>query len=212
MITQNPITGRSRKKLAGVYARTLWGKNVIQSCPTHSSTPPSPALRASRSAFGKIMHMANMLPQQILTSIFYEAPVGRSRRHLLASQLFSGVIRSEADISFDLSSISAIGTNAVVCNQGLLTTLTDSTLHLTISDLSTTEAAITTEKPLLLVVSYERELCYPLLDLTTIEENNLIVSNLPSTIFNFPVMIYPLWLVNVNTSRNPVYAYGAFNI
>lgn len=211
MITQNPITGRSRNKLAGVYARTLWGKNVLQSCPTPSHTPPSPALQASRNAFGRIMRMANMIPPQLMNSIFYSAPVGRSRRHTLASQLFTGVSRNGSEITFNLDNITAIGSNTVSCNAGVLVTITDSTLQLYIPDLSATTSAITNEVPLLLAVSYEREVCYPMIDLTSIEEEYLVVQNIPSTIFNVPLMIYPLWTVNVGTLRTPVYAYGSYS-
>lgn len=211
MITQNPITGRSRKKLGEVYARTLWGKNILQSCPTPSRTPPSAALRASRDAFGRVMHMANMIPQQLMNSLFYSAPVGRSRRHAIASQLFTGISRNGSEISYNLNNITALGSNTVSCKAGVLVTLSESSLQLYIPDLSATDSAITTEKPLLLAVSYEKELCYPMLDLTSIDENYLIVENIPSTIFDVPLMIYPLWLVNVGTLRTPVYAYGSFS-
>ena len=210
MITQNPIVGRSRKKLAGVYARTLWGKNIIQSCPTPSSTPPTQALQDSRSAFGLIMQMANMIPTPLLYNLYYAAPVGRSRRHVLSSQLFNGVQRSNKIITYDFAGIKRIGTNPIVTNQGLLYTASHKNFEIPIDTFPAINAADTSRVPCVLAISYDLGLCVSWFGYTSIEGDDLIFRNISDTFMDSEVLLLALWQVNIGTIQNPIWVFGSF--
>lgn len=210
MITQNPIVGRSRKKLAGVYARTLWGKNLIQSLPAPSKIPPTKALKDSRAAFGLIMQMANMVPKSLLFFLYYTAPVGRSRRHVLASQLFSGVNRDNFVVSFSLTSINQLGSNPVATTDGLLFTIPSKSFSIPISDFSKTDIADISKIPCVLAISYDLGLCVPLMDYTTISGDNLVFDNISNTFLGAEVLLLPLWQINVGSTTHPIWVYGSF--
>ena len=210
MITQNPITGRSRKKLAGVYARTLWGKNVIQSCPGKSNVPPSVALKDSRAAFARVMSMANQVNASLLSTIFYTAPVGRSRRHVLSSQLFEGVIRDNGEIRFNLEEITQLGTNRVTTNIGLIYTVPAKSFTLPKSSFPATEYADTTRVPCIFAISYELGICATWIDYTTIDGDNLSFSNISDTFIGQRVLLVGLWPTNIGTAQNPIWVYGGF--
>ena len=210
MITQNPITGRSRKKLAGVYARTLWGQNVIQSCPTHSTIPPTQALSDSRAAFKRIQLMANQVPSSLLNNIYYTAPVGRSRRHVLSSQLFAGVLRDNLAISFSVEALTQLGTNPVTTQSGTLYTVLDTSFTLPVSRFNATQLADTSRVPCVFAISYDLQLCVPLLSYTTLEDNMLAFTNLSETFLGQQMFLLALWQTNIGTSANPVWVYGRF--
>lgn len=210
MITQNPIVGRSRKKLAGVYARTLWGKNVIQSVPVKSSVPPTRALKDSRNAFGHIMQMANMVPKSILYNIYYNAPVGRSRRHVLSSQLFTGVQRANMEITYNLSALSMLGSNPVSTTSGLLFTVQAKNFQLAKDLFSTTPIADTSRVPCVFAISYELGVCVPLLDYTAISNDELQFTNVSDTFLGHEVLLLPLWQINLGTAQNQIWVFGSF--
>lgn len=210
MITQNPITGRSRKKLAGVYARTLWGKNIIQSCPCPTNVPPTKALSDSRSAFGRIMQMANMVEASLLSNIYYVAPVGRSRRHVLSSQLFEGVRRDNQQISFDFNYLTKLGTNQVSSLSGLVYTIPNHSFTIPIASFSVTQIADTTKVPCVFAISYELALCVPLIDYTQIVGDDLSFNNISSTFIGKSVLLLPLWQINIGSEANPVWIFGRF--
>lgn len=210
MITQNPIIGRARKKLSGVYARTLFGKNVIQSCPTHTNIPATKALQDSRFAFGVVSRMANAVPSFLLPSLYYTAPVGRSRRHVLASQLFTGVQRVQHVVDFNLSALSELGTNPIVTTEGLLHTVTATAFSIPVANFNVTQLADTSRVPCIMAVSYALRLCVPLLDYTELDGNALFFSNLSETFLNQSVLLLPLWQTNVGTQQNPIWVYGSF--
>lgn len=210
MITQNPIIGRARKKLSGVYARTLFGKNVIQSCPTHSNIPATKALQDSRVAFAAVTRMANGVPSFLLPSLYYTAPVGRSRRHVLASQIFTGVQRVQHVVDFNLSALSELGTNPIVTTEGLLHTVTATAFSIPIANFNATQLADTSRVPCIMAVSYALCLCVPLLDYTELDGNTLVFSNLSETFLNQAVLLLPLWQTNVGTQQNPIWVYGSF--
>lgn len=212
MITQNPITGRSRKKLAGVYARTLWGKNIIQSCPGPSKVPPSPALKSSREVFGLVMSMANQVPASLLTKIYYTAPIGRSRRHVLSSQLFAGVVRNENEITYNLEAITQLGTNPISTTAGLIYTITAKSFVLPKSSFPATNVADTSRTPCVFAISYELGLCVDLLSYTMVDGDDLKFSNISDTFINKSVLLLCLWQVNIGTVQTPVWEYGRFQL
>lgn len=210
MITQNPIIGRSRKKLSGVYCRTLWGNNVIQSCPKPSTTPPSIALQASRAAFKHVIGMANQLSQSSLNELYYMAPVGRSRRHVLTSQLMQAVVRGQGSVSYNAGLVAQIGTNLAALRQPIIMTPTNTIIEIAVSDLVMTQVAETTLQPFVLALSYEMGIAYNLSPLSILSQGMLEIQPIPSTWIGHELYIYPLFPVNVGTSANPIYAPGRF--
>lgn len=210
MITQNPIVGRSRKKLSGVYARTLWGQNVIQSCPTPTRRKPTKALKDSRAAFARVMNMANMLSQSWLNQLYYVAPVGRSRRHVLSSQLFTGVVRNDFNISYDLLSIERLGLNAICSTSAKLYTAPTKSFSILASEFQPTQIADTTRKPLVIAISYELSICASLWDCVTVNGNTLDFDNISSSFVGREALYICLWMINVGTSQNPVWVPGSY--
>ena len=210
MITQNPITGRSRKKLAGVYARTLWGQNIIQSNPTPSTTPPTQALKDSRAAFAHITQMANMVESSLLPYIMYTAPVGRSRRHVLTSQLYTGVQRIDKVVSYNLAALTQLGTNQVSTSSGYLFTIQSKSFQLAKSLFPAATIADTSRVPCVFAISYELGLCVPLLDYTSLDGDNLVFNNISDSFIGHEVLLLCLWQVNIRTNANPIWVYGRY--
>ena len=212
MITQNPITGRSRRKLAGVYARTLWGMNIIQSCPGPSKVPPSAALKSSRATFGHVMMMANQVPASLLTQIYYTAPVGRSRRQLLSKQLFAGVLRSDGEITYSLEAITQLGTNPVSTNMGLITTIPAKSFTLPKSSFPATNVADTSKPPCVFAISYDLGICVDWQSYTELDGDDLVFSNISDTFIGQHVLLLCLWQVNIGTTQTPVWQFGRFQL
>lgn len=210
MITQNPIIGRSRNKLAGVYARTLYGKNVLQSCPTPTKKPPTPALQASRAAFGKISHMANLLPASLLLSLFYAAPAGCSRRQFLCSQLSKAVQRDGDAVSYSPTSILQLGSNPYVCQNYLTVHVESSTLQIDVADLDATSYAITTDLPTILALNFALDYFYDWTGYAAMSEGIITLQNLSSTVIGQDVSIFPLWKTNIGTTNTPIIVPGAY--
>ena len=212
MITQNPITGRSHNKLAGVYARTLWGKNIIQSCPSPSKVAPTRALKDSRAAFACVTAMANMVPASLLMNIFYSPPVGRARRASLSSQLFAGVQRENGQISFNSEAITQLGSNPVSCTTSALFTVQTKNFQLPKSLFSSTTIADTSRVPLVFAISYDLHLCVPLLSYTEINSDNLVFSNISDTFIGYSICFICLWPINIGTTQTPIWVYGRFEL
>lgn len=210
MITQNPIVGRSRNKLAGVYARTYCGKNIIQSLPKPTTVPPTKALRDNRAAFATIREMAAAFPSSLLPQIYYSAPVGKTRRSLLMSQLFQGVIRNNKEITFNVDEIHEIGSNPVVTNSNISFTVPGKDFTIPLSDFNATEVADTSRVPLIIALHYPLRICQSWLPYTKIEGNNLVFSNISDTLVNEVVFLICLWQTNIGSSQIPVWTFGKF--
>ena len=210
MITQNPIVGRSRKKLAGVYARTLWGKNIIQSLPCASKVPASPALRSSRDAFGIVVRMSHMVPAELLPQIYYTAPTGRSRRAVLTSQLMQGVIRNSTGIVLNETGITQLGTNPISSIHPFRWNAPSANFRLPISSFGATEIADTSRIPLILAISFDLKLCDSWLYCTSIDGNDLVFNNISDTFIDKFVWLFCLWQVNIGTSTTPIWVYGSY--
>lgn len=210
MITQNPVTGRSKRKLSGVYARTLWGLNIIQSCPKPSTVPPSPALKASRAAFGFVASMANQLQQGLLNQLYYAAPQGKSRRALLSSQLMKAIVRDGGSVSYHPERVTQLGTNITALTEPYIVTPAALTIEINLSDLALTQSALTTNIPLTIALSYGLHVIYNLQPLTTLTEGILTIGPIPSNWLGQELYLYPLFEVNMGTTNNPIYTAGRF--
>ena len=210
MITQNPIVGRSRKKLAGVYARTYCGKNIIQSLPKPTTIPPTQALRDSRAAFAVVRQMSAMFPASLLPQIYYNAPVGKTRRSVFMSQLFQGVVRDNMQISFNELAIQEIGSNPVVTSSMIPITVPGKDFSLPLYTFLATEVADTTRVPLIIALHYPLKICQSWLSYTQIDGNNLVFRNISDTLVNEVVFLICLWQTNIGSSQIPVWTFGRF--
>lgn len=210
MITQNPIIGKARKKLAGIYSRTQYGKNIIQTCPPPTKSKQTKGQQAICSAFGKISKLSNQISASLLNSIFYQAPNGHSRRAEWNQQLSAGLQKRDEEWIFDPSLISQLGSNPIVSENALVLTPTQNQLQININQLSHVNSAILEEKPCLILICAATNQCISLLDNTTLEDQTLNIANLSPTYQQQVCYIFPLWRVNVGTTKNPIIAYGRF--
>lgn len=210
MITQNPIIGKARKKLGGIYARTLYGKNVLQACPPPNKCRETQAEKELRASFGIISRLANQLSPSLLNYIFYAAPSGRNRRQEWTKEIAKGRIKVDGQWNFDPGQITRLGTNPKVSEQPLVITVTGKRVEIPFSSFSSFGNAILTEPPCIILIDVEDVICISLLDYTTIEDDKIILQNLSSTLLQKECWLFPLWKVNVGTVANPIYAYGSF--
>ena len=210
MITQNPIIGRARKKLAGVYARTFYGKNILQSCPPSTKGKQTTSQVAACSAFGALSLMANQISASLLNMIYYAAPSGRSRRAQWTKDLSSGMVKTNGVWTFDPSLIQTLGYNSKVSETAFIFTPASTQLSISVAELSAVSPAIIDEVPLLILICADLNICQSLLDNTTLVEDTLSLENLSTSLIGHECYIFPLWKVNVGTTRTPVYAYGSF--
>lgn len=212
MLTQNPIIGRARKKLGGVYARTLYGKNVIQTCPPPNKGRETPGEAATRSMFGELSKLSNQLDASLLNSIYYQAPQGRSRRGEYCRQLSSLFVRDGNTYTIQPSNLLALGSNQAVSNLYFSFTPDTVSAEISVSDLSAIGGAITTEKPLLMLLCPSKRIFISLLPYTTLNDGLLTLDNLSTTLIGQQCYIYPLWRVNVGTPSTPILEFGSYNI
>lgn len=210
MITQNPIIGKARKKLAGIYSRTQYGKNVVQTCPPPTKGKQTKGQQAVCSAFGRLSSLSNQVSASLLNYIFYQAPNGHSRRAEWNQELSAGMIKVDEEWIFDPSLISQLGTNPKVSESPIILTPTQSQLQINIEQLSHVNNAILEEKPCLILVCAATNQCISLLDNTTLENQTLNIENLSPTYLQKICYIFPLWRVNVGTTKNPIIAFGRF--
>ena len=210
MITQNPIIGRSRKKLGNVYSRTLWGKNILQTCPVMPCSPPTIALRASRDAFKLVQKMCHQISPSTLTQIYYAAPEGKPRRSVLMSQLLAPAIRSKKEVSFDLNLLKVLGTNRIVTEAGLIVEIMETEFSLPKEMFSATAYADTSRVPLIILVSYELGVCISLRSYTTLDGDWISFQNLSPTLIGHEVLMICLWETNIGTESNPNFIVGGY--
>ena len=212
MITQNPIIGRAKKKLGAVYARTLYGKNVLQTCPPSRKGRQTAAEMASSAAFGKLSQLSNQVSISLLNSIYYEAPQGRSRRAEWCKQLGKGLKKNQNGWSYDPGQILALGSNHKVSEEAYSLIVASTEIHIDFSTLSMVGSAIPTEVPCLILICPSENICISLLDYTQIVNNTLVITPLSTTLLNKECWIFPLWAVNEGTQKNPALAYGSFQL
>lgn len=210
MITQNPITGRARKKLAGVYARTLYGKNVLQSCPPPTKGKQTANQLAVCSSFAYISKLSNQVDASLLNRIFYETPIGRSRRAEWMHQLSAGRTKENGLDVFDPSLIEKLGGNPTVSESPFVFTPTSANLEINFSQLSKVGNAIDTVVPCLILICPSTNQCVSLLAQSSLGNESVILQHLSPTYQGHQCYIFPLWAVNVGTNRNPIIAYGSY--
>lgn len=210
MITQNPIIGHARKKLGAVYARTLYGKNILQSCPPPNKHRETPGEAHTRSIFGELSRMSNQVPATLLNNIFYAAPSGRSRRAQWCKDLGTGIVKIDGSSEFTPSAISVLGGNAVTCNAPFVLTPNSTTFDISFSDLSIIGNADTSLLPCIIMICAEANLCIDMLSYTTLREESLHFENVSTTLLGKECYFFPLWQVNIGTQRTPIYAYGRY--
>lgn len=210
MITQNPIIGNAKKKIGNVYARTMYGKNIIQSCPTFTKNNVSPKNRKQRECFGKIVMLANIERASILNNIFYNSPIGRNRRQEWTKQLLTARQKNGEDYIIDASMINQLGGNITSTTAMLAITPTTDTITIAKSETQPTSAAITTETPLIYIIEPTIPTLINCNSISSIEENNIIIENIPENIINKECFLVALWPVNMGTTTHPIFKYGSY--
>lgn len=210
MITQNPIIGRAKKKLAGVYARTLYGKNVIQTCPPSTKGHQTENQLAVCKTFGSLSQLSNQVTASLLNSLYYAAPVGRSRRGQWCKDLATGLSRTAQGWTFDPSAIQILGGNQKVSEEPYILTPNETHFEIDISSLSAVGNAITSDVPCLILICPSKNICISLLPYTTLNDNVLEVHPISTTLVGNECYVFPLWRINLGTQANPIFAYGSY--
>jgi hypothetical protein len=210
MITQNPITGKARRRLGNIYARTLYGKNVIQTCPPPRKGKETEALRKVNNLFKAIATMSNQTSASLLNQIYYTPPTGRNRRQQFFKDLAQGEYFEDDQWKFNPYLIERIGNNPIVSTQSMQIELLSNRVEISSSELSSTEIAIQNELPLLMLICFETITCMSCLQYTQIESDTIILQNLPSRLIGNEVTIFPLWKTNIGTQANPIITWGGY--
>lgn len=210
MITQNPIIGRAKKKLAGIYARTLYGKNILQTCPPSTKGKQTQNQIAVCNAFASLSQLSYQLPSSILNFIYYSAPIGRSRRSQWCKDLAPGMVKGANGWTFDPSLIEILGGNPKVSENAFCFVPTSLRLEINVSSLSHVNNADTSKIPCLILLCPEKNVCIDLLSYTTLNNDVLTIEPLSSTLLNQECFIFPLWSINIGTQSNPIWTYGSF--
>lgn len=210
MITQNPITGKARRRLGNIYARTLYGKNVIQTCPPPRKGKETEALRKVNNLFKAVANMANQLSASLLNQIYYTPPTGRNRRQQFFKDLAQGEYLDDNQWKFNPSLIERIGNNPIVSSDCLQIELLSNRVEISSSELSSTEIALQNEIPLLILICFDTQTCMSCLQYTQIETSTIVLQELPSRLIGKEVSIFPLWKTNIGTQANPIITWGGY--
>lgn len=212
MITQNPITGKARKKLGTLYARTLYGKNIIQQCPPSRKGKQTAAEMEASSGFGFVSLLSAQLSASLLNQIYYAPPTGRNRRQQWCKDLMTGRIKDGAKWNYNPNLIRKLGGNPKVSESAISLTPASTEVVIPLSNFSAVDNAITTEPPCIILICVEACVCISLLDYTTIVGDNIVLQNLSSTLVGKECCLFPLWQTNIGTQQNPIICYGRYEI
>lgn len=210
METQNPITGRAKKKLGNVYSRTLYGKNILQTCPPSTKGHQTPNQLAAQSAFAVVQRLSTQISASLLNSIYYQAPNGRSRRSQWQKELSAGNQKTDGRWQYDPSAIIRLGSNPVVSEEAFCFTPASTEVIIPKSSLSAVNQAIISEIPCLILICPSKMVCISLFDFTSLQGNNIVLQNISTSLINEVCWIFPLWLVNMGTEQHPLLNYGSF--
>ena len=210
MITQNSLIGHAKQKLGNVYARTMYGKNILQSCPVYSSTIATDNQKNVRSLFKAVSNMANVLTPSQLNQIYYYSPTGCNRRMLHNKQLQTMLQGKGTERAYDCDNLQKIGTNSVVTNKLYEIAVSTNEITIPISTIQHSESAILDQKPIAIAIDVETPLLYEFSNKISIENGNLIISELGEQYQNRTYKIAFLWKINIGTAQNPIIVNGAF--
>ena len=210
MITQNPIIGRSKNKLGNVYARTLWGKNILQTCPPPTKGHQTTTQIKVCNAFGRVANMASQVSPSLLNQIYYAAPQGRSRRSQWVKDLSTGRIKINEEWVLDPSMIEILGGNNKVSEEPYILTPASTSIEINSEALSSTTSADLTKTPCIILICVEANICISLLPFTTLEENTIYLNPLSTTLIGKECYLFPLWQTNVGTQSKPIWTYGRY--
>lgn len=212
MITQNPITGKAHKKIGKLYARTLYGKNVIQQCPPSRKGKQTKAEQEASRGFGFVSLLSAQLSASILNQIYYAPPTGRNRRQQWCKDLMTGRYKQDDQWNYNPALIRKLGGNPKVSESAISLTPASTEVIIPMSNFSAVNNAITTEPPCIILVCVEACICISLLDYTTIVGENIVLQYLSTTLVGKECWLFPLWQTNVGTQQNPIICYGRYEI
>lgn len=160
--------------------------------------------------FGFVSRLSTQIDSSLLNSIFYNAPIGRSRRGQWCKDLTSGMTKTAEGWIFDPSLISQLGSNTQVSDTALILTPASTQVEIPVSDFSTMGGAILDEVPLLICICVSKEMCISLLPWTSTDGQVIRLTNISTTLVGSECHIFPLWRVNIGTSQTPIYVYGSY--
>ena len=210
MITQNPITGKARKKLGAVYARILYGKNVIQQCPPSRKGKQTAAEVEASRGFGYVSLLSAQISASMLNQIYYAPPSGRNRRQQWCKDLMTGRFKDGDKWDYNPDLIRKLGGNPKVSESGISLTPASTEVVIPLSNFSAVNNAITTEPPCIILICVQECICISLLDYTSIVGDNIVLQNLSSTIVGKECWLFPLWQTNIGTQQNPIICFGRY--
>ena len=212
MITQNPIIGSAKRKIGHVYARTMYGKNILQTCPPPTKGHQTANQVNTGKAFGRLSLLSNQVNASLLNSIYYNAPTNHSRRAEWLHQLAAGYYKEQNEWQYDPSRITALGSNKVVTKA--IFPMTPPALYFSMekSFFNKTTNAVDSRIPCVILICPETNQCISLLPWTSLDGDYIVFNNLSPTFLGKQCYLFPLWQCNVGTLLNPIYAYGSFNI
>lgn len=212
MITQNPIIGSAKRKIGHVYARSMYGKNILQTCPPLTKGRQTANQINTGKAFGKLSLLSNQVSASLLNSIYYNAPANHSRRAEWLHQLAAGYFKEQNEWQYDPTRITALGSNKVVTKEIFPMTPPASYFSMEKSFFNKTTNAVDSRVPCVILICPETNQCISLLPWTTLDGDYIVFDNLSPTFIGKQCYLFPLWQCNVGTLLNPIYAYGSFNI
>lgn len=212
MITQNSLIGHAKQKLGGVYARTMYGKNILQSCPVYSSLKTTDKQKNVRSLFKAVSNMANVLTPSQLNQIYYYSPSGCNRRMLHNKQLQTILQGQGTERTYNCDNLLKIGTNSVVTNELFEIAVSTNEITIPISTIQHFENAIMDQNPIAIAFDVETPILYDFSNKISIDNENLIISELGEQYQNRSFKIAFLWKINIGTAQNPIIVNGAFDL
>lgn len=212
MITQNSLIGHAKQKLGGVYARTMYGKNILQSCPVYSSTKATDNQKNVRTLFKAVSNMANVLTPSQLNQIYYYSPSGCNRRMLHNKQLQTILQGQGTERAYNCDNLLKIGTNSVVTNELFELAVSTNEITIPISTIQHFDNAILNQNPIAIAFDVETPILYDFSNKISIDNENIIISELGELYQNHTYKIAFLWKINIGTTQMPIIVNGAFDL
>ena len=151
----------------------------------------SPKRLACQTAFRYVTEMANQLPASLLNNLFYSAPVGKSRRSVLISQLMKAVVRNDTEINYNAQLVSALGGNPIALKTPNIVQFTDTNITIQVDDVDVTPVAEISMLPCVIALSYDLHVVYNLLPLSSIENGTVSIGPVPSNWVGNEFYLYP---------------------